>query len=114
MRFSVASSSSSSQADSSDSQEVLNASIQLYERHEWTKLKFLHESKRVASTPSDFELVQSMFRQRFPVLDLLIEQVERPQKLQIFADNQEIRNTAELLKFKRISKQEKKVMVLEA
>ena len=115
MRFTVESS-CSSQADSSDSssEPSLASSIQLYERHQWTKLKFTHESKRVADCPADFELVHHLFRQRFPVLDLLLEQVERPQKLQIFAGSEEIKNTAELLKFKRISKQGKKAMVLEA
>ena len=74
----------------------------------------MQESKRIADVPLDFELVVELFKQRFPVLDLLLTQVERPQQMKIHSHSHEIRSSSDLSKQKRLAVKNRKVLILEA
>jgi hypothetical protein len=85
-------------SDSADSDDgrVLKQSLQIYEKSQWLKATFNKETKRFFRVPKGISALHRELKERFPVLQILVEHQIRPQVIEMTWRGKLIENTSDL------------------
>jgi Sec7-like guanine-nucleotide exchange factor len=86
----------SESSNNSDSEELKPAEYVPKDRRRFLKLKFDGDTKRLLDTPADFDRLLQKVHQKFPAIQILTEQMERPMRVALLFNEVELRNSEDL------------------